>query len=82
MVRPDEIALDLMFKILVADPNLRITSSEALNHPFFDSVRKSTPPVCHIFQNFILCFNQNCNFGGENRCFKIVFFGGKCVAKI
>jgi casein kinase II subunit alpha len=36
----DSKLLDLMFKLLVPDPKKRITSQQALEHPFFDKIKK------------------------------------------
>lgn len=41
--------LDLLYKLFEYDPNKRITARDALNHPFFDSVRDlyKYKPVYH-----------------------------------
>jgi casein kinase II subunit alpha len=37
--KKDEIAFDLLKKLLTVDHNARITANEALNHAFFDPIR-------------------------------------------
>ena len=38
-VGADKLGIDLLFKLLVYDPEKRITAVDALQHPFFDSLR-------------------------------------------
>lgn len=34
--------LDLLYRLLDLDPNTRLSAESALQHPFFDSLRKSS----------------------------------------
>jgi len=36
----DPLALDLLSKLLIVDPSKRITSKEAMNHPYFKDISK------------------------------------------
>lgn len=36
-----DLAVDLMERLLVLDPTVRITAAQAVQHPFFDSVREA-----------------------------------------
>lgn len=36
---PSDEGIDLLEKLLVYDPNMRLTAQQALHHPFFDPVR-------------------------------------------
>lgn len=40
VIHADELAIDLLSKMLIYDPAKRITAKEALQHPYFDSMRQ------------------------------------------
>lgn len=40
VIRADPIALDLLSRMLVYDPSVRITAKDALNHPYFANIRE------------------------------------------
>ena len=54
--KADPLAIDLLSKVLVYEPNLRLKPLEALLHPYFNELRNKN---CKINDKTLLELNEN-----------------------